>query len=292
MKRLFVPDPVGWDFRGVQPEALADAALYEYARTTGSIREAARRWLDTHKAGTTIRVLLTEASRTKNQKACEAAMRGEWRAASKAFRNARLLDIVTLIRPDFPAPWLANAPGVAPLPGFSRIQVVPLANVICRQRDDLTVSALNLFHRDAFLVSIRWEHANQKEIVADFEKWLHREAKNHADELRPRGQAGQLQLAPLKDLAALRLSNAGLTFPQVKSALDCYLDPKNPQKRRDALGAGVDPRMIPQPLPDTNATGKGASLPIYRNKSGFSDAIARAKRKLKELEKGIWKVGF
>ena len=89
--------------------------------------------------------------------------------------------------------------------------------------------------------------------MADFEKWLRAEAKKHP-EMKQRGKPGQVQIEPLKWLAAYRLRSAGFTFEQAQKKIVAYHD------------------------------GERVDLPLYADKSRWSNAISRARARLAELE--------
>lgn len=285
-KLLKIPDPVEWDFRGVQPEALADAALYEYARASDKIREVVCRASDTKCNGQTLRKRMIALLKKGDKSAIHQA---EIMAAG-GFAEAGLP--ITLwhhfnSRPDFPEPWLARPLEFRRNPRYSLIRIARRSNAPGPANGWPPPSIGFAEYPGAgswmpFAFDIEWPGATIEKIATDFKRWLAKEAKRHP-EMKQRGQAGQLQLAPLKDLAALRLHNAGLSFMQVQAMLDCYLKPRDTTARNMALDAGIDLESIPRQSASRNVFNAEEMLPLYQNPPAFSAALKRAKARLKAL---------
>lgn len=290
-RRLVIPPPVEWDFRRVNPELMEVAVLYEYARASNKLRVAFANWLDTVIEGKTVRTRLIEAGKAGARHPSTALPRcslGE----DHLWSHYELFEVIADVRPDFPTPWLTGIPvKCEPVP-YSGVSIEPLANVVDRAQRRVAESLLSTTPADYlklacsehFSLKINWERMTVQDVVAGFAKWLRVEAKKHADVMRQRGKGGQVPVEPLKWLAALRLKNAGMTYPQVIAMLDCYLEPTNAVKRNHAQRANLDASAIPRSQP-CSETGKRTVLPYFEDDGTFSNAIAKARKKLKEIEK-------
>ncbi|MBI5384257.1 MAG: hypothetical protein HZA90_06175 [Verrucomicrobia bacterium] len=297
-----IPPAVEWDFRAVTSDALPTACLYEYCRASRKVQQTARRYFGTQSNGKTIRERLIAAVNKRDFGAVDRLQIatgyfedfGVWMGLEKPtgplkdfYLPVEVFDLLTAKRPDFPEPWLAVPLRFQRNRRFSRIRIASRANVPSPANGWPPPSFdFAEFPGDGswmpYAFDIEWPDATVEEITADFKRWLTREAKRHP-EMKPAGKRGQAPAEPLKWLSALRLANAGLTFPQVKALLPVYVDRKDTGKQRDARSAGLNLADIPKAPPCGNGCGL---LPKFADKSGFSDAIARAERKLAELESG------
>jgi hypothetical protein len=259
------PPPIEWDFRKVQQPELEIATLYEYARTSDKIREATWKWLNTMLDGKPLGLQILNGLKTGKRFGVGFDLEVSGR---EAMQSLELYNLITENRPDFPTPWLIN--GKSPVtitknPNYRRVRVEPIEKTADRVKK---LCAMRKAHggklgeadwfkevyAENFMMSIRWHGFTVKEITADFEKWLRGEAKNHP-EMKQRGRAGQMPVAPLKWLAAYRLHKAGVTFEAAQIRLEM---------EKDSYGY----------------------LPRYSEKSGWSDAIKNAKRLIAKVEAG------
>jgi hypothetical protein len=250
-QNLKFPPSEAWDFRKVDDSALAQATLYEYARSSDKIRNAVwdclKKKIKGKSAAEHIKAAMIQGLKT--DRSCQDCLSdGVWEKVyfgllKSTAGNFPLVDIL-MHRPDFPMHWLA----------------FPLT---CKRNPD---SRWPLFifpiekgqtFRDGFHLSIlSWRGETVDSLVRKFETWLREEAKNHP-EMKGRGMAGQLPIAPLAWLAAYRISKAGFTYDESQERL---------RQENNHYG----------------------HLPNYADKSGWSGAIKRAKAGLAKLESGSW----
>jgi len=291
-----IPPPVEWDFRTVPDAAIEAATLYEYARTSPTLREAGKAWL------APLRKSLIAALKKGDHAALARIAAAAFKPGLAALRSVELFRLLTEARPDFPRAWLV-CPALADRePSHSSVKLEPIPKLAAFVRDFCAGSArrgihigetefLTRGHAKQYALRIEWEGASQKEIVGDFARWLSTEAKHHR-EMKPRGKGGQVQTEPLKWLAAYRLAAAGLSYPQTYALLELFCDPGSRQQQNAAREAGLDPADVPLPLKGTVHNAK--ALPLYFDPSGFSAALGHARSLLAKLEKGdgIAQVGF
>lgn len=242
---------IAWDFEGIEDLSLDYATLYEYARTSDKLRTAICKVLQTRISGRRIAEHILRALRLKStarkRPYPDCFPDGVWRRAHDGLLTAmagnyKLCHIIMHLRPDFPNPWMRAPITFRRNSDFSRVLCAPYRDEPFRPAPE-------------YELSIFWTGATVKDIVASFEKWVRREAKNHP-EMKGRGKAGQLPIAPLAWLAAYRLHSAGWTF----------------EKAQEMLAR------------------KGASCrhhPFYKDKSGWSDAISKARKLLSRLDSGL-----
>ena len=146
-------------------------------------------------------------------------------------------------KPDFPLPWLV---GRLPVPKYARGRRVIYTPHL---------AGYQWVGSSTYPLDIEWQGATIDEIVDDFRDWVRVQAKHHP-EMKGRGRAGQLQIAPLTWLAAYRIHKAGVTFEDAWFRLEA----------------------------EPNHYGH---LPIYSEKSGWSDAIKNATGLLSQIESGL-----
>ena len=252
-----------WDFRKVdaEPLSLPDATVWEYARTSNEVREAALRWIASRVGGKTIRQHIKEGrlSGSNDASLWDTAMM----PGLKAVRNFRLLELITESQRTFPDPWTKVPVGYRRNPKFRRAMIVPMEwkyrhtiEMLERNGAEKTRNILNALKSDwgrkrrSFHITIDWQGHTLKDILEDVETELRKEAKNHPELLR--GKAAQAPIEPLKWLAAYRLKLAGHTYESAQKLV-------NPSR---------DNRIVP----------------AFADKSGWSDAISRAKNHLAALE--------
>ena len=242
-----------WDFSAIEDLALPDATIYEYARSSDKLRASIQGWLNTKVGGKRVWVLLSEGRQSDPATRLKISQLGH--AAVGSFE---LFSIIKR-RPDFPAPWLA-APGHSRRnPIYKSIELIPMGFKIGAIRYALScgdsIDEIEERHRGIgdYSISIKWDGATVNSIVSDFEKWIRVEAKKHP-EMKRRGKPGQSQNATLTWLSAYRLSRAGFTYPEAQKMLE-------ERKCRSVC-----------------------HHPIYKDPSGWSDAIGKAKRMLSDLE--------
>ena len=241
--------------------SLPDATVWEYARTSNEVREAALRWIASRVGGKTIRQHIKEGrlSGSNDASLWDTAMM----PGLKAVRNFRLLELITESQRTFPDPWTKVPVGYRRNPKFRRAMIVPMEwkyrhtiEMLERNGAEKTRNILNALKSDwgrkrrSFHITIDWQGHTLKDILEDVETELRKEAKNHPELLR--GKAAQAPIEPLKWLAAYRLKLAGHTYESAQKLV-------NPSR---------DKRIVP----------------AFADKSGWSDAISRAKNHLAALE--------
>jgi hypothetical protein len=273
-KTAKMPDRLEWDFSQIPDDQIADAALYEYARTSDKLRTSISAWLSTKLTGGTLAELLLDEARKNNRRALNSVFYDHVYSGLKAtLNNEALLEIVREL-PWFPKPY--QLCGISPLkiiyplgkdrpknmPPFSRIRITPMSKVADRVADaeqHLKISGSE-FIRTAwpsdYRLEIRWDKFTTKEILSDFRRWLAADSKNHP-ELKQRGKPSQISPHTLAWLAALRISRAGLSYTEAQKHFDLV-----------------------------------KHHPKYADKSGWCDAISNAERIIARLEDGKPIVGL
>lgn len=245
-----LPPAEEWDFRQVEPLALHDATVWEYARSCDSIREAILEFLDfkVHES-VSVRQLLNDHRTMSSAEKKRLAGLGIWRDIQVEGKRLRLgfevPMILTWVRTDFPQPWLFSPPKFKVNPDFkdSRFHCNPLSETIARLNVNPVLD--EVFAGDgSYHLTIGWEGSTKGEILENFRRWLDSEAKLHTHMLR-RGKPAQEQTHFLKALAARRLRDAGFTYEQARVAIKGCND-------------------------------GGRLIPYYARPDGWSDAIKRA----------------
>ena len=269
-----LPPQAEWDFRQTADSLIEIVVLYEYARTHGAFREPLTRWLRQRVDGKALAAHLLDALRKGDDK-----RHRKLKAAHpvtdlpRSMRTWELVELIANHRPDFPAPFFAYSKSpltVARNPRFSRIRARSFIREAVQAKaifdEDKTAGRysdfgqyLHVLHDDDFAVTIKWDGATVDEIVSDFSRWLHIEAKNHKERMKPRGHRGKAPAEKLKWLAALRLRNAGFTFEAAQAAL---------RKFDDSNGLKGSAQKF---------------LPLYADASGWSDALRGAENELSKL---------
>lgn len=273
MKQL--PPPIAWDFREVDDSALEYATLYEYARTSDKIRNAVWKCLLTKINGKRISehiiaALVAERKTGRPYPDCfpVGVYRKTFADMEKATGgNFKLLRIITHQRPDFPTPWMDCPITFKRNKKFSRVLCTPM-NRVFKNVMELAIESGDALkqlefeertNHGCFQISFLPLHGSTiKDIVGDFEKWLRQEIKQHPDNysaMKGKGRKGQLPIPPLAWLAAYRMHKAGVTFDDAQILLE---------KENNHYG----------------------HLPKYSEKSGWSDAIKKARQILTKLEAG------
>ena len=271
-----MPPQIEWDFSQVADDQISAVALYEYARTSDSLREPIAKWLGTIHKGKTLTQRLIESHVKKDHAGYNTLCAENHGAGLEAARFNYELAELLFVLPYFPKPFFFY--GRSPLvitnplgkdrpknkPPFSTVTIDPMLAVTERYYKALhmkpgTKMDLNHFGRSyftSFKLSIRWEGFTTNDIVDDFRKWLAVEAKKHT-ELKQRGKPSQVSPHTLAWLAALRISRAGVSYAEAQKhlqSLQCH--------------------------------------PKYADKAGWSDAVAKAEKLLSDLEAGKSIVGL
>lgn len=253
-----------------EPLSLPDATTWEYARTSNKVREAALRWIASRVGGKTIRQHIKERmfsdSNLANKQLSAELWKGAMKPGLKAVGDFRLLELITESQRTFPDPWTKVAVRYRRNPKFRRAMIVPMerehrrvTEMLDEHGADGTRKILSAFQhnwemeRRSFKITIDWRGHTLKDILEDVEQELRKEAKKHPELLR--GKAAQAPIEPLKWLAAYRLKLAGHTY-------------ESAQKLVTRLTDWSDNRI----------------LPVFADKSGWSDATSRAKNRLADLE--------
>jgi hypothetical protein len=258
-----------WDFTQIDDLALADATTYEYARSSDRLRSALCHWLEVSIDGRKVREYIharlllvhngVESSWiSKSQLASRAISRRiECACSPEVSEQWEIFHLIQEKRPDFPAPWTSFQMRYAPNPNYSTVIIKPLWVTIGATFEALsagdTLDEIEDRYRrvGGHSLKINWgDSPNVEKIIADFAEWVRGEARHHP---RPRGKSAQSPVDPLKWLAAYRLSRAGYTFEAAQE----FLRPHNDG---------------------------GRLVPIYSDKSGWSDAIRRAKARIQRLD--------
>lgn len=261
-----------WDFRQVRQDySLFEASFYEYSRSDKAIREKLTRWLELKFKGKTVRDHIISALK-KNQAVKGDAQFAYKEQTQKGFAefarkkwpglSHRHFYLVTAIQPNFPAPWLARFSIKANRnPNYSHLKIESLAWrkqnlkkwIAVGDPDEIEI-ALHGFEK-SYELEIDWRADGHGfrvgDIVKDFERWITKEAKKHK-QWSVNGHKAKPQTDPLKWLAAYRLSEAGYTHHESLNLLDGLLNDRY-------------------------------FLPLYSDKSGWSDAKRRAKQLIKLL---------
>ena len=240
-------------------------------------RTAIVNWLQSRVAGKSVREHIAELLFVQRQvsKSRSALWKKLWREGLTVVNNLRLFYMITESRNDFPDPWAARPIRYVRNAKFSRVSFQPLSEKLKRAQEFAKrtgrdpMAWLNVVAGTQLLVRVEWEDHCVAEIVRDFERAIRREAAKHPGRKR-RGNPAQSPFEPLKWLAAYRFKSAGFTFDEAQRLL----------KQHNNSG------------PARTATDYVVDLPTYADKSGWSDAIARAKRKLAELESPDPDVGW
>lgn len=245
-----MPPTVAWDFRKVSDLALEDATLFEYARSSDKIRTAIWKCLQTKTCGKKIADHILSA-----------------------------LKIITVDRRPFPDCFpdgvyrlISSGLEKATCGNFKLMSVIfmrpdfPMPWMACQisLKPHLHHSRIiiNRFNGDGIgeyqLSFLPLHGATIKDLVNDFEKWLRNEVRTDSKRfsvMKKRGKSGQLPIARLTWLAAYRISKAGVSYVKAQNFLEPY----------------------------PNHYGH---LPKYVDKSGWSDAIRKAKNFLSKVESG------
>lgn len=108
-----------------------------------------------------------------------------------------------------------------------------------------------------YALRIHWKGNSFGQILTEIERYLRSEAKKHPG-MKQRGKPAQLQVFKLRQLAALRLHNAGFTHEQAKNLIT--------KDNKDKML--IQHRIIP----------------FYEGAPEWSDAIKAAKKELHRLE--------
>ncbi|HVR34282.1 MAG TPA: hypothetical protein VMS21_00355 [Methylomirabilota bacterium] len=270
-----LPPQAEWDFHPVTPAALADATLWEYARSCDPVRIAVEKWLASKMEGKTIRRHLMENNTAANRNPeHRASVRGLpmtlFLAGLQAIPDAALV-LLVMRHPDFPCAWLASSARPNRDHPSSRVTVRPfqfVAEALTMDPADplhgRVVQRVLSWHGNDSLLKIRWQDSSMEEIKADFAAWLAEESARHKGELRPRGKSGQKRRDwHLRGLAAYRLHAAGFTWRDARAAMRPFDD------KRELL------------------------LPVFESEAGWSDALKRTRETLRAFEiKGARALGF
>jgi hypothetical protein len=284
-RQVRCPPREEWDFRGIPDEQIPDATLWEYARTSDAVRLATEKWLNTQVCGKSIRDHFTKEQKRTSSDRTEDRLQIMFVDAPGVphLLQSHIRDF--LEGPRFPAPWVSL--GVPDETGRSHwpVQLIPIADVLMRRRH--AIELLGETTGD-YLLQIDWSAASVNDIVAAVADRIREEARKHAGP-RTVGKRAQVPIEPLKWLAAFRFKAAGFTFDQAQAFLECYLDPSNPMNRRLAANRGITD------IPTCNITMQSRPnrtiLPLYSEKSGWSDAVRNANARLRSLEKDGWREG-
>ena len=283
-KTAKMPPQIEWDFSKIADDQISSVALYEYALTSDQLRDGITKWLQTKHNGKPLCELLFDALKNRDASKYYPLVNAYQDAGIKAMRNNWALFELIRQLPYFPRPFLFY--GVSPLvtkyplgkdrpknkTAFSRIRIEPIPKTADRIKDQVAAlekrgskidesSFLRMAYGHHYKMDIRWDGMTTNDIVDDFRKWLAIEAKNRP-ELKQRGKPSQVSPHTLAWLAALRISRAGVSYSDAKTELQ--------------------------------AAGENFyhALPIYSDKSGWSDAIAKAENILADLEAGKSIVGL
>lgn len=247
------PPREAWDFRDVDDSALERAILYEYARTSDKLRNAIWNCLNAKikgkRAAEHIKAALIEEQKTGRPRPdCYPDGVRQKIQSGLLEATAGNFKLVSIImhRPDFPAHWLAFPITYKRNPQSGW----PLLISPMNGTEGNAAMAGNDFH----LSIISWQGVTIAELVSKFEKWLRAEAKKHP-QMKGRGMTGQRPVAPLAWLAAYRINKAGVTYDAAQNKFQ---------------GEGINEKHAP----------------VYKDPSGWSDAIKKARQILTKLEAG------
>lgn len=267
VKRFITLPAEEWDFRQVDDASLPTATFWEYARESKVMRQKAEKWLESSWDGSTAREILTATCclgpAEQPNKLILAGM--------EAIVNLKLCYLV-VDHPQFPLPWLKLGVRCEKNPKFSRVMMTPMEwefvhnlELLENMGVDGYKERLAMFrdrwskHRNEFHLRIDWSGASVKEILADVERKIRKEAKKHPELIRG-GKPAQAHTDKLKCLAAYRLKHAErLTFEDAQRLLGKVSD-------------------------------GGRLIPIFADKPSWTRAIARAAKELKRFDTGSGEV--
>lgn len=274
-----LPPSSEWDFTDISPEEMPDAIVWEYARTSKKISMVINQWLASEIDGKTIgqhlkdavNVVLTNPSESfkRSNLLFEAIdpprLRSKIVGSSMAFTKAvsDICELILIGRVDFSSHWSAVKMDFQehrnPVAFVSPLKPRILGAIEAfqgNQDTQLTAEALGR----GYHLKIKWgEECTVQKIIQDFTVWVTKEAEIHGGVKGP-GRASE----PLKWLAAYRLSQAGFTFCEAQAKLLAH--------SKKIKYAWNEKRSI---------------LPIYAEKSGWSDAVLKAKKHLTKFELGL-----
>lgn len=281
MKKTLVPPSIEWDFRSIPEESLENATLYEYARSCPPVRKAFCNWLDSIADNKPVRKHWEETialEPDQKRKVSPEARDIIWRGLT-IMRTSKLFETISEHRPDFPEPWGSVK---APRLKTSKILIRPIEHEYkkliflgkttgdfekqlqfqlncCLQDKASQIDAPNWHQTTSrnidpqFTLNIDWRNASIEDILSEFEIWLRREARFHA-ERKPAGKPHESE--PLKWLSAFRLKESGLTYKDAQNQL------------RSAR---------------TKYSQFSVELPTYSTHPKWSEAIRCASKKITEL---------
>lgn len=235
---------------------MEDATIWEYAISCDPVRKTIENWMDSpFESGMTVRQFIrSKGQHPHNSDLPE--LRNLYVAGSYVIPSIRLLDLVIDI-PLFPAHWLTFHNACKYVPDR------PHTVSISPEGEKLEKRGWFVAGVCGYSMGIIWEGATSEMIQEDFGKWLKEEAKNHP-EMRQRGRPSQVHTEKLRQLAAYRLSKAGVTYPQ---ACDKLQNLKDPRVKADAKR----PTLI---------------IPLYDNSSSWTEAKQAVELELERLAQG------
>ncbi len=294
-----IPPAADFDFRGVDPALVYEAAVWEYSRTLPAVRAAGVRFLDSEIQGKTVRQHLQAEARKPYPGPRSLFHRILDRDEQLARRMVDFsmfylgkyehLRMLLWDRADFPAPWTNAQRSPTPAAEDSTVDVEPMLPAIARfeglmpQGKPLLLTRYHKPFLDArFCLRVNWRGATRAGIAADFYRWLDKEAGKHP-EMKSSGKAGQVQTEPLKWLGAYRLKAAGLSYSQACAILDLYRYPGNRACQNEAVKLGIDPVEVPLPL-KAQVQSEDA-FPDFTGDASFSKAVGKARKELSRLER-------
>ncbi len=264
------PPAIEWDFRNVSDSALEKATLYEYARTSNTLRNSIQECLQTKIKGWLVVEHILSAFKTSKpfgDSFPNGVLKNIYDKMLFATKNnLALVELIVRLRPDFPAPWTVYQINFKAEPNRQRVRLRPASWIfeilkewaIREGREEITLQDLELhrqvYQNDFHCLDISWNGATVEQIVRDFEKSLRAEARKHPEMKKP-GKAGQRPYAPLAWLAAYRINKAGVTYDAAQMKLE---------------REGINERHTPR----------------YSDKSAWSDAVKKASQILTKLEAG------
>lgn len=222
--------PEEWDFREITETELATAIDYEFARENKPFRSRAAAWLDSKINGRSVRTQLLDG--VGLEKLC----RKEY--------SAQPCDLQLLIEreflsqfPLFPLPWLALHPNERReycngLPILPSVRLLPMSHSDSQRFVGAMLRNPKLLH--GYWLTINFgrvgsKAALMKELKREVDLLWMQSAKN------AQGKASSLPFRKLKQLAALRLSAAGLNLKGAKDAISNRLAAKQMISEGDVI---------------------------------------------------------
>ena len=231
-KALALRVPEEWDFREVRDEELAQAVEYEFMRENNTRRGAAVSWLESKVKRVSVREILLNGE--------DVPLSG---TADKLHCG------VAYFFPLFPIPWMAMEPE-SRMVDFAFGDTLPAVHVFTVPGAS-PVWMKYFESRGGMLLDVQWNRKTE-DIIRDFGKWIRAEAKKRK---RSSGKASYAPYHKLKQLSALRLHKAGLSYEKAQVFI-----------KENA--SGNNPNDI---------------LPIYASQGSWHDAVNSAKQEADNL---------